>query len=77
MLMFASALQRGAVTAVAAVMFAVETLVPATVGLFALGDGTRPNFAIVAALGFVLTVGASLTLARYSEPVEPSYSAAK
>jgi drug/metabolite transporter (DMT)-like permease len=69
-LMFASALQRGAVTATSAVMLGVETIVPAAVGLGALGDRTRPHFALVAALGFVLTVGAALTLGRYTEPVE-------
>jgi hypothetical protein len=67
-LMFASALQRGAVTATSAVMLGVETIVPAVVGLTALGDRTRPHFAIVAIVGFVLTVGASLTLGRYTEP---------
>jgi|SRR5438552_5086961 len=79
MLMFASALQRGAVTAVSAMMFAVQTLVPAAIGLLALGDGTRPHFAIVAVAGFSLTVGASLALARYSEAVEQQqpYSVAK
>jgi drug/metabolite transporter (DMT)-like permease len=67
-LMFASALQRGAVTATSAVMIGVETIVPAAVGLVALGDRTRPHFTIVAALGFALTVGAALTLGRYTEP---------
>jgi drug/metabolite transporter (DMT)-like permease len=68
-LMFASALQRGAVTATSAVMLGVETIVPATVGLTLLGDGTRPHFAILALVGFALTVGAALALARYTEPV--------
>jgi drug/metabolite transporter (DMT)-like permease len=68
-LMFASALQRGAVTATSAVMLGVETIVPAVIGFCALGDRTRPHFALVAALGFVLTVGAALTLGRYTEPV--------
>lgn len=67
-LMFASALQRGAVTATAAVMLSVETVVPASVGLLALGDRTRPHFEIIAAIGFVVSVGASLALARYTEP---------
>ena len=67
-LMFASALQRGAVTAVSAVMIGVETIVPAAVGFAALGDRTRPHFAVVAAVGFALTVGAALTLGRYTEP---------
>jgi drug/metabolite transporter (DMT)-like permease len=67
-LMFASALQRGAVTPMSAVMLAVETIVPATVGLVALGDRTRSHFEIVAGLGFAITVGACLVLARYAEP---------
>jgi drug/metabolite transporter (DMT)-like permease len=75
MLMFASALQRGSVTATSAVMFAVETIVPSIVGLAVLGDRTRQNFQVVAALGFALTVGASLVLARYTEPVALAESA--
>jgi drug/metabolite transporter (DMT)-like permease len=69
MLMFASALQRGSVTATSAVMLGVETIVPSVVGLVALGDGTRAHFEIVAVVGFALAVGASLALARYTEPV--------
>lgn len=69
MLMFASALQRGSVTATSAVTFAVETIVPSIVGLAVLGDRTRPHFQIVAIAGFALTLGASLVLARYTEPV--------
>jgi len=70
LLMFASALQRGSVTATSAVTFAVETVVPSIIGLVVLGDSTRPHFQLVAALGFVLAVGASLALSRYSEPVQ-------
>jgi len=66
-LMFASALQRGSVTATSAVMFAVETIVPSFVGLALLGDHTRPHFEAVAVVGFVCTLGASIALARYSE----------
>ena len=73
-LMFASALQRGAVTATTAVMLGVETIIPAVVGLTALGDRTRPHFALVAALGFALTVGAALMLARYTEPANAGAS---
>ncbi len=69
-LMFASALQRGSVTATSAVMLGVETVVPSVVGLAALGDGTRAHFQIVAVVGFALAVGASLALARYTEPVK-------
>jgi drug/metabolite transporter (DMT)-like permease len=68
LLMFASALQRGSVTPTSAVMLAVETIVPAIVGLVALGDRTREHFEIVAAVGFAMTLGACLALARYAEP---------
>ncbi len=67
--MFASALQRGGVTATSAVLIVVETTVPALVGFVALGDRTRPHLAVVAAAGFILTVGAALMLGRYTEPV--------
>ncbi|HEV7523538.1 MAG TPA: hypothetical protein VGP92_01150 [Acidimicrobiia bacterium] len=70
LLMFASALQRASVTAASAVTFAVETVVPSIVGLAALGDHTRPHFQVVAVVGFGLTVGASMALARYSEPTK-------
>jgi drug/metabolite transporter (DMT)-like permease len=68
LLMFASALQRGSITAISAVTFAVETTIPSIVGFAALGDRTRPHFQVVAALGFGLTLAASMALARYSEP---------
>ncbi len=68
MLMFASALQRGSVTSVSAVMFAVETLIPTVVGVAVLGDRTRPYLEPVAALGFVTAIGASLLLARHATP---------
>jgi hypothetical protein len=75
-LFFASALQRGSVTAAAALVFSVETVIPSLIGIAFLGDGTRSGFAPVAALGFVTTVGASIALARRSEPlpreVEPA-----
>ena len=58
------------ITATSAVMLAVETIVPAIVGLAALGDRTRPHFEIIACVGFAITVGASLALARYTEPVQ-------
>jgi hypothetical protein len=68
-LLFASALQRGSVTAAAALVFSVETIIPSLIGIAFLGDATRSGFALVAALGFVLTVGASMALARRSEPL--------
>ena len=63
MLLFTTALQRGSVTSATALTFAVETIVPAAVGLAFLGDATRPGFAPVAAVGFVLTIAGTLALA--------------
>jgi len=63
MLFFATALQRGSVTSATALTFAVETIVPAGIGLAFLGDTTRPGFALVAAAGFALTVSGTLALA--------------
>jgi hypothetical protein len=68
-LFFATALQRGSVTAAAALVFSVETVVPSIIGLVFLGDRARPHLAPLAALGFVATVGASIALARRSEPL--------
>ncbi len=63
MLLFTTALQRGSVTTATALTFAVETIVPAGIGLAFLGDSTRPGFALAAALGFVLTIAGTLALA--------------
>jgi drug/metabolite transporter (DMT)-like permease len=67
--LFARSLQRGNVTIVAAVMFSVETVLPAAVGVAWLGDRARPGLAPVAVIGFVVTVAASIALARFAEPV--------
>jgi hypothetical protein len=68
-LLFATALQRGSVTAAAAIVFSVETVIPSLIGLAFLGDHARSGFTYVAVLGFVLTVGASVALARHSQPL--------
>jgi hypothetical protein len=62
-LLYGAALQRGAVTAVAASTAAVETIVPAAVGLF-LGGGARAGLVPVAVVGFVVTTAATLLLVR-------------
>ena len=61
------ALNRGGTTTVAAITFAVETVVPAAVGLLWLGDSVRDGFAAVAVVGFVATLGGCLLLARRAE----------
>lgn len=65
MLLFTTALQRGSVTSITALMFAVETVVPAWVGLGFLGDATRPGYGVTAALGFVLTIAGTVALATH------------
>ncbi|HEU4676237.1 MAG TPA: DMT family transporter [Motilibacteraceae bacterium] len=67
-LAYAAALLRTAATTVAAVTFAVETVVPAALGLALLGDSVRAGTAPLAALGFALAVTASVLLARFAEP---------
>lgn len=77
-LLFATALQRGTVTVVSAVMFAVETVVPAVVGLACLGDATRPVIGPpVAAAGFLLTLAAAVALVPYAEPGVQAVSSAQ
>jgi drug/metabolite transporter (DMT)-like permease len=71
-LAFATALQRGAVTVVAAVTFSVETVVPAVAGYALLGDRARPGFLPVALAGLLLTLGGAIALSRYSEPEAPA-----
>ena len=67
-LLYGAALQRGPVTVVAAATAVVETIVPAGVGL-ALADGARAGWGPVAAVGFVVTVVATLVLVRSSGSV--------
>ena len=67
---FAVALERGRVVTVAAVTFAVETVVPAAIGLVWLGDAVRPgpSWVVVAVLGVAATLGGSIALASHVEP---------
>lgn len=69
-LCYTIALQRGRVTTATATMVTGETVMPAIVGIIALGDRTRPGLAWLGALGFVLAVGGALALARFGD-VEP------
>lgn len=62
------ALHRGRVTTVAAITFAVETVIPAAIGLIWLGDAVRAHLAPLAALGFAATLGGSIALAAHAEP---------
>jgi drug/metabolite transporter (DMT)-like permease len=68
------ALQCGSVTTTAAVTFTVETVGPAAIGLFWLGDHVRPGAGPLAALGFALTLGGCIALARHAAEDVPATS---
>ena len=64
-LLYSLALQRGAVTLATTPMIVTQTVTPAVVGVWLLGDGVRPGWAAVAAVGFVVTVVAASALVRF------------
>ncbi len=68
---YSTALQRGSVTVATAPLVVAETVAPALVGLFLLGDHPRPGWGTVAVVGFVLAVAGALSLARHGELNEP------
>lgn len=68
---YALALARGRVTTVAAITFATETIVPAAIGLGALGDRVLPGRWPLAGLAFALTLAGCIALAGRSEPDLP------
>ena len=71
-LLFATVLQRGSVTVASAILFGVETLLAAGVGVLLFGDTARPGLAGLAALGLLLAVGGAVGLSPYSEPLPPA-----
>lgn len=75
MLIYATALQGGAVTAVAAALVVGETVLPATAGILFLGDHSRPGFAVAAVAGFVLAVAGAMALAKFGEGGDPDSGA--
>jgi drug/metabolite transporter (DMT)-like permease len=67
-LLLGLAMQRGSTNAAVAAMDAAGAVPAAAIGLLLLGDHVRPGFEWVAALGFVVTLGAVIALTRYAEP---------
>jgi drug/metabolite transporter (DMT)-like permease len=67
-LLFATALQRGSVTAVFGVSTVGQTLGPAAVGWLLLGDGVEPGMLPEAAVGFALAVVGAVVLGRHAHP---------
>jgi drug/metabolite transporter (DMT)-like permease len=70
-LLYATALQHGPLTTTAALTVVGQTVGPAVIGWFMLGDGVRPGLLPFAVTGFVLTVAGAALLARHahSEPL--------
>ncbi len=64
-LFFVTALQRGRVTTVTASVVVGETVVPAVVGVTALGDTIRPATAPLAFAGFVVAISGILMLVHF------------
>lgn len=64
---FATALQRGRVTTVTAMMVVGETIAPAALGIALLGDTVRHGATPVIAVGFALALAGTLLLARFGE----------
>jgi hypothetical protein len=67
-LLLGLAMQRGSTTAAVAAMDAAGAVPAAIVGLLLLGDRVHPGKEWLAALGFVVTLGTVIALARYAEP---------
>ncbi|MEN3306744.1 MAG: hypothetical protein V7603_2946 [Micromonosporaceae bacterium] len=67
-LLLGLAMQRGSTTAAVAGMDAASAAPAGAVGLLMLGDRIWPGREWMAALGFLLTLGAVLLLTRYAEP---------
>ena len=68
-LLYTTALQRGAVLTATSTVVLGQTVVPALVGVLALGDRLRPGTWPLAVLGLALAVGSAGALARYDPRV--------
>lgn len=71
MLAYTSALQRGSVTQATAPLVVAETVAPAMIGLWVLGDKSRAGWGWVAVTGFALAVAGSLSLSQHGETPDP------
>jgi drug/metabolite transporter (DMT)-like permease len=67
-LLLGLAMQRGSTTAAVAAMDAAGAVPAAIVGLLLLGDRIHPGLEWLAAVGFVVTLGAVIGLTRFAEP---------
>ena len=69
-LLIATALQRGSVTAATGALVVSETLLPSIYGAIVLGERPRPGWLPVALIGFVVTISAAVSLSRFGDVQE-------
>lgn len=71
--LYSLALDRAAVAGASAPLVVGQTLVPALVGIWALGDSVRDGWVVVVVVGMTLAVGGAVLLSRSTAgPVSPS-----
>ena len=63
LLLFSMAIQNGEVTHVYAITFVTETVIPATIGIWFLGDSPRDGLWLVMLVGLIVTVASTSALA--------------
>jgi len=64
-LLYSMALQRGSVTVATALMIALQTIMPAVVGVLLLDDGIRAGWSVGAVIGFAVTAAGAVVLLRF------------
>ncbi|MEU4197296.1 hypothetical protein AB0E69_35730 [Kribbella sp. NPDC026611] len=64
-ILYSLALQRGSVTLATTPMIALQTITPAAVGVFVLGDAVRAGWWPAAVVGFLLSAAGSVILVRF------------
>ncbi|RFU39594.1 hypothetical protein DZF91_21670 [Actinomadura logoneensis] len=68
------ALQIGSINGATAALVVGETVVPGALGVVWLGDASRPGYAWVAVIGFLLAVVGAVAVAWYGEPPEGAHA---
>jgi drug/metabolite transporter (DMT)-like permease len=69
--LYSLALQRGSVTLATTPMIALQTITPAAVGVFLLGDEVRSGWTLGAVGGFIVTAIGALILVRFESVKDP------
>jgi drug/metabolite transporter (DMT)-like permease len=74
-LLYSLALRRGTVTEATGPLIVMQTVTPALIGVWVLGDEVRSGWAAVAVVGFVLSLVGAVALARFESGPEMSATA--